>query len=459
MNVEQIYTSCLSQASYYLESAGEVAIIDPGREVDHFIEKANKNKSKIKFIFQTHFHADFVSGHFTLAKITGSPIVYGPKADPSNNYIIANDGDFFKIGDVKIKVIHTPGHTLESTSYLLYDKDNNQHSIFTGDTLFLGDVGIPDVAQRYKGMSKEELASILYDSINNKIKPLDDSIIVYPGHGAGSACGKNMMKETIDTLSNQMKVNYSLNGILSKDEFVKNLTENIPEPPAYFPANVKLNQEGYDDLNDVLKRSLNKISVLNFKDLINDKKIIVLDTRDSNQFVKSHINKSIFIGLNGRFAPWVGEILKDVNTPLIIVCNKGKEKEAITRLSRIGFDNCLGFISFEDDKEIELYSETNSINCLNPLEYVEINDSLNSLDVRSVNEFNGGSFKKSRNIPLNNIDEMKDSIRKDNNLYIFCAGGYRSVIASSILMKNGFKNIVNVNKGFAGIKNIIDNDI
>ena len=263
--IEQIYTSCLSQASYYIESNGEAAVIDPSRETNHFIEKAKKSNSEIKFIFQTHFHADFVSGHLTLSRKTKSPIVYGPNADPKYDAIIASDGDIFEIGKIKIKVIHTPGHTLESTSFLLIDKNNNQHSIFTGDTLFLGDVGIPDVAQRYKGMSKEDLAGLLYDSINNKIKPLDDNITVYPGHGAGSACGKSMMKETVDSLSNQKIVNYSLNGKFKKEEFVQELTHNLPDPPAYFPSNVKLNQEGYSDLDDILKKSLKKIDPLILK--------------------------------------------------------------------------------------------------------------------------------------------------------------------------------------------------
>ena len=313
MKIEQIYTKCLSQASYFIESNGEAAVIDPIREVKQYLDKANSSNSKIKYIFQTHFHADFVSGHITLSEMTNAQIVYGPKADPSYDAIISNEGDFFKIGKIKLQVIHTPGHTLESSSFLLFDKLNNPHAIFTGDTLFLGDVGIPDVAQRYKGMSKEELASILYDSVNTKIKPLDDNIIVYPGHGAGSACGKNMMKETIDTLKNQKVKNYALNGDLNKEEFVKELTENLPIPPAYFPANVKLNQEGYKNIDDILTKSLNKISPDELKELSKNPEIVILDTRNSSEFTKAHIKDSLFIGLEGRFAPWVGEILKDVN--------------------------------------------------------------------------------------------------------------------------------------------------
>ena len=452
--VEQIYTSCLSQASYYIESNGEAAVIDPSRETKHFIEKAKKSNSEIKFIFQTHFHADFVSGHLTLSRKTKSPIVYGPNADPKYDAIIASDGDIFEIGKIKIKVIHTPGHTLESTSFLLIDKNNNQHSIFTGDTLFLGDVGIPDVAQRYKGMSKEDLAGLLYDSINNKIKPLDDNITVYPGHGAGSACGKSMMKETVDSLSNQKIVNYSLNGKLNKEEFVQELTHNLPDPPAYFPSNVKLNQEGYSDLDDILKKSLKKIDPINFKQLMSDDSIVLLDTRKTDQFVKCHLKDSIYIGLDGRFAPWVGEILKDINTPIVFICELNREREVITRLSRIGFDNCLGYISFDNSTNLELYHETNSLKSIDPKLFIKNNSNSKILDVRTKSEYNNGSFKNAINIPLNKIDSSL-SYPKDKKLQLFCAGGYRSVIACSILLKNGYTNLVNVEKGYSGIKKLI----
>ena len=452
--VEQIYTSCLSQASYYIESNGEAAVIDPSRETNHFIEKAKKSNSEIKFIFQTHFHADFVSGHLTLSRKTKSPIVYGPNADPKYDAIIASDGDIFEIGKIKIKVIHTPGHTLESTSFLLIDKNNNQHSIFTGDTLFLGDVGIPDVAQRYKGMSKEDLAGLLYDSINNKIKSLDDNITVYPGHGAGSACGKSMMKETVDSLSNQKIVNYSLNGKLNKEEFVQELTQNLPDPPAYFPSNVKLNQEGYSDLDYIIKKSLKKIHPYNFKELINDDRIVLLDTRKTDQFINCHLKDSIYIGLDGRFAPWVGEVLKDINTPIVIICELNREKEAITRLSRIGFDNCLGYISFDNSTNLELYHDTNSLESIDPEIFIKNNSDSRILDVRTKTEYNNGSFKNAINIPLNKIDSHL-SYSKDEKLQLFCAGGYRSVIACSILLKKGYSNLINVEKGYSGIKKLI----
>ncbi len=449
MIVEQFYTSCLSQASYYIECSGEVAIIDPSREVDHFIEKASSTNSKIKYIFQTHFHADFVSGHLTLSKLTDAPIVYGPNADPLYECIISKEGDTFKLGDCNIKVIHTPGHTLESTSYLLIDKNNKQHSIFTGDTLFLGDVGIPDVAQRYKGMSKEDLAGVLYDSINNKIKPLNDDITVYPGHGAGSACGKSMMKETVDSLSNQKIINYSLNGTFTKTEFIKELTNNLPEPPAYFPANVKLNQEGYDDLSVVMNNSLNFISSDEYKELIKSDDITILDTRDSDDFVKYHLPNSIFIGLNGRFAPWVGEILKDVNTRIIFVCNSGKEKEVVMRLARIGFDKCIGYINIDNEDQILSFSKPNSLKSINPSDFIKSVENSNVIDVRTKNEFNNGTYKASQNIPLSTIGQEIDNI--SDNSYVFCAGGYRSVIACSILMKNGKKDLINVLEGYSGI--------
>ena len=454
MLVEQIYTSCLSQASYYIESNGEAAVIDPSRDTDHFMEKAKKSKSEIKFIFQTHFHADFVSGHLTLSRITESPIVYGPNADPKYDAIIASDGDIFKIGKIKIKLIHTPGHTLESTSYLLFDQNDKQHSIFTGDTLFLGDVGIPDVAQRYKGVSKQDLAGLLYDSINNKIKPLKDNIIVYPGHGAGSACGKSMMKETVDTLSNQKIINYSLNERLNKEEFVQELTQNLSDPPPYFPSNVKLNQEGYSDLDDILKKSLKKIDPLHFKKLINDDSIVLLDTRKTDKFIECHLKDSIYIGLDGRFGPWVGEVLKDINTPIIIICELNREKEAITRLSRIGFDNCLGYISFDNSTNLELYHETNSLKSIDPEIFIKNNSDSKILDVRTKAEYDNGSFKNAINIPLNKIDS-KLSYSKDKKLQLFCAGGYRSVIACSILLKNGYTNLVNVEKGYSSINKLI----
>ena len=453
MKIEQIYTSCLSQASYFIENNGEAIVIDPIREVDQYIKRAKSSGCKIKYVFQTHFHADFVSGHITLSKKTNAQIVYGPNANPDYECIIASDGDFFEIGNLKIEVLHTPGHTLESCSYLLYNEDNEPHAIFTGDTLFLGDVGIPDVAQRYKNTTKEELASILYDSINKKIKPLSDNLVVYPGHGAGSACGKNMMKETIDTLKNQKVYNYALNGKFNKEDFVKELTENLPEPPAYFPLNVRLNQTGYMDFDTVLENSMKKINSEEFKELIKNPQIIILDTRSSKDFIKSHIKDSIFIGLEGRFAPWVGEIFKDINTPMILVCSVGSQKEAITRLSRIGFDNCLGFLEGGIKKWIRDGNETESLENLNSKNFIDILklNKIDILDVRRESEFRNKHIEGAMNIPLSNLKEKAQDIKQSDNLYIHCAAGYRSVIAISILRKMGYNKLINISDGFNGI--------
>ena len=452
MKVEQIYTSCLSQGAYFIESNGEAAVIDPLREVSNYIKIAEESNSKIKYVFETHFHADFVSGHLTLSNKTGADIVYGPKADPEFKSIIAEDNQTFKIGKVTITAIHTPGHTLESTSYLLKDEDGKEYCIFTGDTLFLGDVGIPDVAQRYMGVSKEELAGILYDSVNNKIKPLPDDILVYPGHGAGSACGKNMMKQTVDTLANQKKVNYALNGSFTKSGFIKELTDDLPEPPNYFPSNVKLNQEGYLDFNKVLEKSLVSLELENFKSLSLENNTIILDVRNQNDFRTGFVPNSIFIGLNGGFAPWVGSVLKDINTKILLVCDNGQEQEAIMRLSRVGFDNCLGFLNggFKTWKD-----SGNSIGTIDSISASGLEAVIDQdgeiLDVRQLGERNNGRLKKSAHIPLGLIDIKNDHLNKLNKYYIHCAGGYRSMIACSVLKKQGFKNLIDVDGGFESI--------
>jgi len=454
MKVEQIYTSCLSQGAYFIESNGEAAVIDPLREVSNYIKIAEESNSKIKYIFETHFHADFVSGHLTLSNKTGADIVYGPKADPEFKSIIAEDNQTFKIGKVTITAIHTPGHTLESTSYLLKDEDGKEYCIFTGDTLFLGDVGIPDVAQRYMGVSKEELAGILYASVNNKIKPLPDDILVYPGHGAGSACGKNMMKQTVDTLANQKNVNYALNGSFTKEGFIKELTDDLPEPPNYFPSNVKLNQEGYLDFDKVLEKSLVPLELENFKSLSLENNTTILDVRNQNDFRTGFVPNSIFIGLNGGFAPWVGSVLKDINTKILLVCDNGQEQEAIMRLSRVGFDNCLGFLNggFKTWKDSGNSMGTIDSISASGLEAV-IDQDGEILDVRQLGERNNGRLKKSAHIPLGLIDVKNDHLNKLNKYYIHCAGGYRSMIACSVLKKQGFKNLIDVDGGFESITN------
>lgn len=453
MTVKQIYTGCLSQGAYFIESNGEAAVVDPLREITDYLELAEKSNSKIKYIFETHFHADFVSGHLTLANKTGASIVYGPKADPEFKAIIAKDNQIFKIGEVSLTAIHTPGHTLESTSYLLKDKSGKDHCVFTGDTLFLGDVGIPDVAQRYMGVSKEQLAGILYDSVNKRIKPLSEDILVYPGHGAGSACGKNMMKETVDTLANQKSVNYALNGSLSKEGFIKELTENLPEPPTYFPSNVKLNQEGYIDFHIILEKSMKSLNVTDFKTFSNDNQSVILDVRNQDIFRVGFIPGSIFIGLNGGFAPWVGAIIKDIKTKILLVCDPGLEEEAIMRLSRVGFDNVIGYLDggFEVWKKAKQKIDT--VESISSLDLKEIiNSKISLIDVRRKSERNKGYLKLSQNIPLNNIDLNIKDLDKNINHYVHCAGGYRSMIACSILKRFGFNSLCDVKGGFSEIR-------
>ena len=460
MIVKQIYTDCLSQGAYYIESNGEAAVIDPLREVSEYLNLAKSSNSKIKYIFETHFHADFISGHLTLSNKTNSPIIFGPKASPSFKSIIANDNQVFKIGNISITVLHTPGHTLESTCYLLKDENNVPYCLFTGDTLFLGDVGRPDLAQKSLNISKEELAGILYDSIQNKISVLPNNILIYPAHGAGSACGKNMMKETVDTLGNQKIVNYALNGSLNKNEFIKELTKDLPNPPVYFPSNVKLNQEGYYDFEIVLKNSNNPLTVEKFKDLMNLKDVVVLDVRNQNDFRQGFIPGSIFIGLKGSFAPWVGSIIKDVNTKILLVCDNGYEEEAILRLSRVGFDNCLGYL----DGGISSWAIENNFDNVESIsadDLSKIIDTINLIDVRKCGERSNGYLLNSKHISLDDFQERINEIDTNKSNYVHCAGGYRSMIACSILKRNGYNSVIDVKGGFSSIRNsnfkIIDN--
>ena len=457
MRVEQIYTKCLAQGSYYIESNGEAVVIDPLRDVDKYISFANKSKSKIKYIIETHFHADFVSGHLTLSNLSGAQIIFGPNADPEFNAIIADDNQVFNFGNASLTTIHTPGHTLESTSFLLRDEKGKEFAIFTGDTLFLGDVGIPDVAQRYRGVSKEELAGILYDSINYRIKPLPDDILVYPAHGAGSACGKNMMKETVDTLRNQKLINYSINGTLSKEEFVIKLTENLPEPPSYFPYNVKLNQQGYEDLDVVISKNLNPLKYKDFQES-KFKNVVLLDCRSPKSFYKGFIKGSINIGLNGQFAPWVGAILNP-NDKLLIIADKGFELEAITRLARVGYDNVIGYL----DGGIDSYK--GSLDAIVNIKPEEVKDKINTghqqiIDVRNSSEHSNGYVSNSTHIPLKDLLQNLSLLNKEDNIMVYCAGGYRSMIACSLLSSNGFNNVINIDGGYIKLSkqdiNIID---
>ena len=457
MNVEQIYTKCLSQGSYYIECNKEVAIIDPIREIETYIRKAKKNGAKIKYIFETHIHADFISGHLNLAKKTGAEIIYGPKSETTFNKTIASDYEEFKLGNSTIVAIHTPGHTIESTTYLLKDNNGKDHAIFTGDTLFLGDVGRPDLSQ-ISDMDNKDLASMLYDSLRKKIMILNDDVIVYPGHGQGTSCGKDLSSETIGTLGDQKKTNYALRDKMTKEEFVKEVLDGLLDPPKYFPSNVELNKNGYLESQIILKESLNAFDANKVEELIKD--IILLDVRNENAFSESHIPGSIFIGLDGRFAPWVGELLEDIEKPIILLAPEGREEEAITRLSRVGFDNIKGYLKGGIKSWIESNKETNSIENIKAEDFVSLNSKfdLDILDVRSQNENLNGSVNGSLNIPLINLSENIMKVKSNSKTYIYCKGGYRSMIASSILNSNGIKNITNIIGGYDNISLHINQD-
>ena len=450
MIIEQIYTGCLSQGAYYIESNGEAAIIDPLREVDQYILKAKKNKASIKYIFETHFHADFVSGHLTLSKKTNAPIIYGPNANTSFESINAKDGQRFNLGEISIEVLHTPGHTMESSCYLLLDKKNNQIALFSGDTVFMGDVGRPDLAQK-SDLSKEDLAGHLYESIHNKILKLDDDVIIYPAHGAGSACGKNMMKITYDSLKNQKKLNYALNSKLTKPEFIEKVLDGLQKPPQYFPENVKLNKEGYEDIDKILSSSKKLLNANKFEEIANENGALVLDVRSKEEYENSHVPRSIFIGLDGGFAPWVGELIVDVKTPILLVCNESKIEEAVTRLSRVGFDNTLGYITIEKWKENG--KEIDSINSISAVETVKRLENKSSIliDVRKDNEYKSQHVVNAHNYQLNSINNYLPKFDEKNDYYIHCQSGYRSMIACSILKSRGIHNITNVIGGFKNL--------
>ena len=455
MKVEQIYTKCLSQGSYYIECNKEVAIIDPIREVETYVEKAKKSGSKIKYIFETHIHADFISGHLNLAKKTGAKIIYGPKSETTFNKTIASDYEKFKLGNSIIVAIHTPGHTIESTTYLLKDTNGKDHAIFTGDTLFLGDVGRPDLSQ-ISDLDNKDLASMLYDSLRNKIMILNDDVIVYPGHGQGTSCGKDLSSETIGTLGDQKKTNYALRDKMTKEEFVKEVLNGLLDPPKYFPSNVELNKNGYLESQIILKESLNALDANKVEELI--KEVILLDVRNENDFAESHIPGSIFIGLDGRFAPWVGELLEDIKKPIILLAPEGREQEAITRLSRVGFDNIKGYLKGGIKSWIELNKKTNSIANIKAQNFMSLNSKfdINILDVRSQNEYLNGSVDGSLNIPLINLTDNLDKLNCNKRSYIYCKGGYRSMIASSILNLKGINNITNIIGGYDSISLCIE---
>ncbi|UII81289.1 rhodanese-like domain-containing protein [Flagellimonas sp. CMM7] len=453
MKIEQIYTGCLAQGAYYIESKGEVAIIDPLREVKPYLKRVREDGAKIKYIFETHFHADFVSGHVTLSKETGAPIIFGPNANPSFDAIIAKDEQEFRLGELTIKVLHTPGHTMESTTFLLIDETGKDHAIFSGDTLFLGDVGRPDLAQKAAHMTQEELAGTLFDSLRNKIMPLANDVIVYPAHGAGSACGKNMMKETVDTLGNQKKMNYALRSDMTKEEFVKEVTEGLLPPPQYFPLNVKMNKEGYEDIDDVLERGTQALSPDAFEIAANETGAIVLDVRHQDDFAKGHVPRSIFIGLGGSFAPWVGALIADVKQPILLVAPKGKEEETITRLSRVGFDGTLGYLKGEIEAWKSAGKEIDTVKSIDANEFKQrLSEEVPVFDVRKKTEYAAEHVGDAMLAPLDFINDHLSEFPEKETFYVHCAGGYRSMIAASILKSRGIHNLVDVAGGFKAIK-------
>ncbi|WP_313806936.1 MBL fold metallo-hydrolase [Flavobacterium sp.] len=456
MKIEQIYTGCIAHAAYYIENNGEAAIFDPLREVQPYIDKAAKDNATIKYIFETHFHADFVSGHLDLAKKTGAQIVYGPTAKPNFDAIIAEDNQEFKIGNATIKALHTPGHTLESTTYLVIDENGKEHGIITGDTLFIGDVGRPDLAQKVADdLTQEKLAGMLFDSLRTKIMPLSDDLIVYPNHGAGSACGKNMSKETTDTLGNQKKVNYALRADMSKEEFITELLDGLGAPPAYFPQNVQMNIQGYESLDNVLNKGKQALEPKEFETIANESEALVLDVRHQDFFVKEHVPGSIFIGLDGNFAPWVGALIMDVRQPILLITAEGREEEAITRLARVGFDNVLGYLKGGLEAWKAVGFETDNMPSISPEQFASEKDQTKLLvvDSRKPGEYSAEHVENAINIPLDFVNEQLAEVPKEEDFYIHCAGGYRSVIMASILKSRGYHNMINVEKGMAGIRN------
>jgi len=453
MKVEQIYTGCLAHAAYYIESNGEAAIFDPLREVEPYLERAAKDNASIKYVFETHFHADFVSGHLDLKKKTGAEIVFGPGAAPAYEATTAEDGQVFKLGDYKIKVIHTPGHTMESTTYLLIDENDDEHGIITGDTLFIGDVGRPDLAQHVvSDLTEEKLAGHLYESLRNKIMPLSDDLIVYPNHGSGSACGKMMSKETTDTLGNQKKTNYALRADMTREEFIKELLTGLTAPPGYFPQNVLMNIRGYDSLDTVRERAFKPLVAEEFELVANEMAALVLDTRDAEEFVKGFIPNSINIGLNGNFAQWVGEMIPDVQQQILLVTEEGKQEEAVTRLARVGYDQVVGYL----EGGFKTWSLANKP--FNTVDRVDSSDLATKyeehpiiIDVRKKSEYDSEHIVGAKNIPLNQINKHLAEFPKDQKFYVHCAGGYRSMIAASILKQRGWDNFADVRGGFKTI--------
>lgn len=453
MKVQQLYTGCLAEATYFIESNGEAAIIDPLRDIQPYIEMAEKHGAKIKYIFETHFHADFVSGHLDLARKTGATIIYGPTAEPGFEAHVATDGEVFKIGNVEMVTLHTPGHTMESTTWLLKDDEGIDHAIFTGDTLFIGDVGRPDLAVK-TDLSREDLANHLFNSLRNKIMPLGDEVIVYPGHGQGSACGKNMSSETVDSLGHQKATNYALRADMTREEFIKEVCDGLMTPPQYFPKNAVMNKMGYESVDEVMKKGTKALNVEEFVQRMKDQKTLVLDTRSTGDYLAGNIDGSISIGIDGNFAPWVGAVIHDLDTPILIVADEGREEEVVIRLSRVGYDNPIGFLSGGMNAWRDAGQPVRSIQTISPEAFeMDWDKSEMVLDVRNPKEYSDGHLKGSQNLPLDYIHGTMADFSKDKTWYVHCLGGYRSVIASSILTNNGFK-VINVEGGYKKLKGL-----
>lgn len=455
MKIEQIYTGCLAQGAYYITSGNEAVIIDPLREIQPYIDRARKDGVTIKYVFETHFHADFVSGHLDIAKATGATIVYGPTAQPSFDAYVAKDGELFIVGDIAFKVLHTPGHTMESCCYLLKDETGKDVALFSGDTLFLGDVGRPDLAQKAANMTMEQLAGLLYTSLRTQIMPLNDDIIVYPAHGAGSACGKNMSSDTQDTLGHQKATNYALRADMTAEEFVKEVTTGLVTPPQYFPYNVMMNKMGYNSITDVLQQGTRALSVAAFEAAQAETEALILDTRSETEFVNGFIPGSINIGLNGSFAPWAGALITDIKHPIIFLADEGKEQEVVTRLARVGYDNCIGYLQGGVEAWKAAGKELHTISSITADELadaLEQHPTIMLLDVRKKSEYDAEHIIGAENLPLDNINSEMSRVDRDTTYYVHCAGGYRSVIFISIMMARGYKNLVNVKSGFKALK-------
>jgi len=453
MKVEQLYTKCIAEAAYFIASNGEAAIIDPLRETQPYLDLLEKEGVKLKYIFETHFHADFVSGHVDLAKKTGATIVYGPMAEAGYDLYSAKDNEEFKIGDLTIKVLHTPGHTMESSTFLLKDKNGNNNAIFTGDTLFLGDVGRPDLAIK-SDVTMDDLAGHLFDSLRNRIMPLEDNLIVYPGHGAGSSCGKSLSDETVGTLGEQKQTNYALRADMTRDEFIKEVTDGILPPPQYFPKNAMMNKMGYESIDDVMGRGVQALDVNAFKKEV-ENGAIILDTRNQSDFVKSFIPKSLFIGIDGSFAMWVGALITDIKQKIVFIAPEGRESEVVMRLARVGYDNAVGFLNGGISAWKDAGESIDEIKSVTPEQFSkDYERDINVVDVRKIGEYDNQHVEDAKLLSLDYVYEHLDELNKDEEYYVHCAGGYRSVIAISILQPYGYKNFINVEGGFGKIKTL-----